>query len=85
MTDWTPPPDDRPYLPTDADLLALSAAGPRIMKVTREGNALRGTCPYCGKTHTHGAAGDTGPNFGHRVAHCAAPNKNAGYHLVLAE
>ena len=30
-------------------------------------------CPYCGRKHWHGTAGqaDTERDFGHRIAHCA--------------
>jgi len=40
-------------------------------------------CPYrCrAKTHTHGIpAGDTGPNYGHRVSHCT--DDNEGYRIL---
>lgn len=41
-------------------------------------------CPVCGRTHTHGAPiGDTGPDYGHRAAHCAGGARVAphGYYV----
>ena len=31
-------------------------------------------CPFCGSEHWHGAGGDPGPDYGHRVAHCFPEN-----------
>jgi hypothetical protein len=40
-------------------------------------------CPWCRKTHHHGAGGDLAHlAYGHRVAHCDAPGSSAGYVLV---
>ena len=40
-------------------------------------------CPWCRKTHRHGAGGDPAHlAYGHRVAHCDAPGSSAGYVLV---
>lgn len=41
-------------------------------------------CPICGRTHTHGApTGDTGPDYGHRAAHCSDSSRTApsGYYI----
>ena len=45
------------------------------------------TCPYCGKTHTHGACGKGSPRGagdGHREAHCVRPTETSerGYYIV---
>lgn len=50
------------------------------------GNQWRGFCPYCGKTHTHGAVSvnvDSGKYRGHRVSHCLRKSpQDRGYILV---
>jgi hypothetical protein len=46
---------------------------------------LSGVCPYCREKHTHGAAGEKGPDFGHRTSHCDDGRPNNGYVLVLAK
>ena len=41
-------------------------------------------CPACGRPHTHGAPeGDTGPDYGHRAAHCLGGSHVAprGYYV----
>lgn len=41
------------------------------------------TCPWCGKTHRHGAGADPAHlAYGHRLAHCAAPGAPRAYTLV---
>jgi hypothetical protein len=57
-----------------------------VMYVTlHKDGTVSGTCPYCGKTHTHGSAGSRGPDFGHRVSHCDRPRHkdDHGYFLKL--
>jgi hypothetical protein len=41
-------------------------------------------CPFCGKRHVHGDAGDPGPGFhGHRLGHCREwQTAQVGYVLV---
>ena len=49
-----------------------------IVRCSLEGNSLIvRRCPICGKRHTHGAAGEAGPNFGHRIAHCVFRKRDA--------
>lgn len=44
-----------------------------------------GLCPNCDRTHTHGYAMDSGPVWGHRVAHCHGNERHGrGYVLIDA-
>lgn len=43
-----------------------------------------GTCPFCGKTHTHGGGTDLAEirgDLGTRVSHC----HRGGYQLIMAD
>ena len=44
---------------------------------------LKLTCPYCGKTHTHGGGDGPVPDGGHREAHCLKPPRR-GYIIEVA-
>jgi predicted RNA-binding Zn-ribbon protein involved in translation (DUF1610 family) len=57
---------------------------PPIAQVVRRGRQLVILkCPFCGRRHYHGDANKTGPDFGHRLAHCHKPWRpnDAGYLL----
>src|SRR5688572_2882479 len=57
-------PTDRP--PSDDPIAACY--------VDEHGQVLIPECPYCGREHVHGLAGDSPdkPSFGHRHRHCGA-------------
>ncbi len=50
----------------------------------KHGNLWRGTCPYCGEKHTHGAPErPNGQYQGHRASHCRVKTpQDRGYILV---
>ena len=62
-----------------------------VVPVRRIGNQVKLIgCPFCGKKHLHGAGRSEGPDFGHRLAHCADDDLlialrdlPLGYHLRL--
>lgn len=59
-----------------------------VMRVTAEQGRtawlLRGTCPLCGRTHTHGGGDGIEPDmYGSRVPHCTpTPPAPVQYTLV---
>jgi len=62
------------------------------VQYTRNGDLkMRVPCPFCCKRHLHGpGANKLGPDFGHRLAHCAQSDLppalqglTLGYHLEL--
>ena len=58
---------------------------PMMVSVKRDGNILTiQRCPYCYRGHSHGAGGQRGPFYGHRLAHCVMPREDnsAGYYLA---
>lgn len=56
-----------------------------FVTMSRDGKQISGECPFCKKTHTHGTAGERGPDFGHRVSHCEVddPRGGDGYYVRL--
>jgi hypothetical protein len=76
---------------TEQRLLAVASDQPPVVRCVVKGNDLIvAQCPVCGKKHQHGAGGQAGPNYGHRLAHCVLrkrdPEREAarrrGYILV---
>lgn len=59
----------------------MSAEDPTVeVQVSDDGRTCTLTCPFCGRTHTHGLGPD-GDRFGHRGAHCADSDVAGGYFL----
>jgi transposase-like protein len=53
-----------------------------VAKLSRDKKTFKINCPYCHKTHTHGAGNDQ-KAYGHRLAHCDNTDaNNVGYDLV---
>lgn len=68
-------PADPPTVPATATLLRDGSQRQWLLKIT---------CPFCGKTHTHGGGDGETPAgyYGHRVAHCHGYASHPGYVLT---
>ena len=70
------PSDDTPDV--EAEVVLVPGDQVNLWRVIR--------CPFCGKSHTHGAGSPTDDPLrllGHRVAHCIGPFPHPEYRLVL--
>ena len=57
--------------------LVSYADEPPVVRCLVKGNDLIvARCPVCGSRHIHGRAGEAGPDFGHRLAHCCFRKKD---------
>jgi len=59
-----------PDASTRLSSLALDDGIPIVRCCLKGDDLIVARCPICGRRHVHGAAGQTGPDFGHRLAHC---------------
>jgi len=66
--------------PPSADRI-IYAYGRAIRNKRGGGFSFKVDCPYCGRTHTHGAA-DNPYYAGYRVPHCHAPGQ-PDYFLII--
>jgi hypothetical protein len=83
-------PHRRLYAPLRADqrahVIGYDESGIPTIAVEHRGGLLVFKCEHCARgEHTHGDAGEAGPDFGDRASHCPAGGWSLGYRLVDAE